>query len=141
VHFHDFHPTYAAYAHVPNVALFSQQIEALRDLLTSAGPDERQGKDIDYLLALGDCFTLVVYGHLVLENAEYFGADNALLDQMFDVFIRDMNHYALTVYGKTSNSALQREKALALITAPVSDEARFEEIWGRVNSLVGVYQG
>ena len=140
VRFHDYTPTYAAYAHVPNVAVFTGQVEAFRDLLMTAGPDEQQGKDIDYLLALGDCFTLVVYGHLILENTEHFGADDALLDQMFDVFVRDMNHYAMNVFGKTSNSAAQREKALALVAAPVADDARFEEIWNRVNALVGTYQ-
>jgi len=60
---------------------------------------------------------------------------------MFDVFVRDLNHYAMTVYGKASNSARQREKALALVAAPVADEARFTEIWDRVNALVGVYGG
>jgi len=41
----------------------------LKTFLTTATPDEAQQKDTDFLLALGELFTLVVYGQLILENA------------------------------------------------------------------------
>jgi acyl-CoA dehydrogenase len=39
-------------------------------MLFAAPPDEAQRKDIDFLLAGGEIFALVVYGQLILENAK-----------------------------------------------------------------------
>ena len=60
---------YAAAAGIPNVALFTEQAEAFTQLLLTAAPDDEQQKDLDFLLALGDIFTLIVYGQLILEQA------------------------------------------------------------------------
>ena len=38
-------------------------------MLARATPTEEQAKDVDFLLAVGELFTLVVYAQLVLENA------------------------------------------------------------------------
>ncbi|MGZ4174001.1 MAG: acyl-CoA dehydrogenase, partial [Solirubrobacteraceae bacterium] len=68
IQFHDWRPAYAAFAEaVPNVGVFLEQAEGLCSLLSSAPPDEAQQRDLDFLLTLGDLFTLVVYGGLVLE--------------------------------------------------------------------------
>ena len=39
-------------------------------MLMTAKPNQEQQKDFDFLLNLGGLFTLVVYGQLILENAQ-----------------------------------------------------------------------
>ncbi len=43
---------------------------------------------------LGELFTLVVYGQLILEQAELTGQDRDVIDQLFDVLVRDFSAFA-----------------------------------------------
>ena len=74
-------------------------------LLAKAPPDEAQTQDIDFLLAVGEIFTLVVYAQLVLENAEIYEVDGDLVDQIFDVLVRDFSQFAVQLHGKPSSTA------------------------------------
>ena len=47
-----------------------------------------------FLLALGELFTLVVYGQLILENARLYAIDDDTVDQIFDFMVRDFSKYA-----------------------------------------------
>ena len=139
IHFHDYRLAYDA-VDMPNVNLFKEQIEAFRHLLVKAGPDESQAKDIDYLLALGECFCLIAYGQLILENVSHFKLEDALLEQVFDFMLRDMSGFALNIFSKTSSTADQKQLALDIIRAPVSDQTRFDSIWQEhVFALKGQY--
>jgi hypothetical protein len=57
---------------LPNVKLFQEQTSVLQEFLATATPDEAQQKDVDFLLALGELFALVVYAQLILENARIY---------------------------------------------------------------------
>jgi acyl-CoA dehydrogenase len=139
VQFHDYKLAYDTIDQ-PNINLFKQQIEAFRGLLAKAGPDEQQSKDIDFLLALGECFCLIVYGQLILENAPHLEVKEDLLEQIFDFMVRDMSASALGIYSKTSSSPDQKRLAMEIICAPVSDPVRFDSIWQQhVYALKGVY--
>lgn len=142
VRFHDYRIAYDG-VDLPNVSIFKEQIKLFKKLLVEAGPDERQMKDIDYLLGLGECFTLIAYGQLILENRKNFPElDDALLDLIFDFMVRDMSAYALAIHNKTSSSDAQRKAALAMIKAPAFDKAGFESVWnGHVYALKDVYPG
>ena len=61
--FHDYAPVFAGYD-LPNVALFVEQIAAFRELMTAATPDEAQRRDLDFLMALGEIFVLIVYAEV-----------------------------------------------------------------------------
>jgi acyl-CoA dehydrogenase len=139
IRFHDYQLAYDSFD-APNANLFKEQIEAFKLLLIKAGPDESQAKDIDYLLALGECFCMIVYGQLILENAAYFEAESALLEQIFDFMVRDMSAHALGIYSKTSSNEDQKRLAMDIIRAPVSDPERFDKIWKEhVFALKGQY--
>ena len=121
--------------------MFRQQIEAFRKLLMTAGPDQQQQRDIDYMLSMGELFTLIVYGHLILEKALMEDTDPDLLNQMFDVFVRDFSVYATELYGKPGNSETQRTLIRDLIHAPVADPCQFERVWQKqVYSLKDQYR-
>jgi acyl-CoA dehydrogenase len=139
IRFHDYNETYARFD-LPNIDVFKQQIEGFRKLLAAAGPDESQQRDIDYLLALGELFTLIVYGHLMLEKALMDDTGSELLNQVFDVFVRDFSVYATQLHGKPSNSDAQRALIRELIQAPVADPEQFDRVWReQVYALNGQY--
>ncbi|MBW2218348.1 MAG: acyl-CoA dehydrogenase, partial [Deltaproteobacteria bacterium] len=63
-----FHDPSIAYNSIdlPNVNVFKEQIEIFKELLVQAPPDKEQIKDIDFLLIMGELFTLVPYGQLII---------------------------------------------------------------------------
>ncbi|MDX8146026.1 acyl-CoA dehydrogenase [Lentzea sp. BCCO 10_0061] len=140
IQFHDWEPIYAEHAHLPNVALFHEQANAIKTLLTTAAPDADQQKDLDFLLNLGHLFTLVVYGQLVLEQAKITKTDQSVLDQIFDVLVRDFAGYATALHGKASSTEAQQQWAVAQIRKPHVDQARFDAVWQQVEALSGRYE-
>ncbi|MGW4109953.1 acyl-CoA dehydrogenase [Actinosynnema sp. NPDC004786] len=140
VRFHDWETAYREHAHVPNAALFHEQARALRTLLATAAPDEEQQRDLDFLLTLGHLFTLVVYGQLVLEQARITDLDTDVLDQVFDVLVRDFSAYAVGLHGKASSTEAQQRWAVEQVRRPVVDRDRFERVWARVAALSGTYE-
>jgi len=140
IQFHDWEPIYTAHAHLPNVRLFHEQAKAIKTLLATAAPDENQQKDLDFLLNLGHLFTLVVYGQLVLEQARITGTDEHLVDQIFDVLVRDFAGYATALHGKASSTEAQQQWAVQQIRKPHVDQARFDAVWQQVVALSGQYE-
>jgi acyl-CoA dehydrogenase len=128
IQFHDYNLAYALYD-LPNIHLFREQIETLKTFLATATPSEVQQKDTDFLLALGELFTLVVYGQLILENARLYQVDDDTVDQIFDFMVRDFSKYALQLYSKPSATSQQMDICLKMIRKPVMDMARFNRVW------------
>lgn len=140
VRFADWRAVYEQYAHVPNVARFTEQAGALRTLLETAPPAEDQQTDLDFLLTLGELFTLIPYGQLILERAAQTRLDDDLLDQIFDVFVRDWSAYATALHGKASSTGKQQAWALQAIAKPVVDAARAGRVFERARGLAGAYE-
>jgi acyl-CoA dehydrogenase len=129
IRFHDYAPVYERFGSVPNVALFREQTELFKQLLATATPTDAQQKDVDFLLAVGEIFTLVVYGQLVLENAELLGMDRDTVDTIFDFMVRDFSRFALQLHAKPSSTPRQMELCLAAIRKPAADVARTDRVW------------
>lgn len=140
VQFADWAPVYERNLSVPNVERFYEQVVAFKDLLATAAPDADQQRDLDFVLVVGHLFTLVVYGQLILEQAELTGLDRDLVDQIFDFQIRDFSSYAVALHGKPSSTVAQQEWALAAIRKPVADTARFDRVWEQVAAYDGAYE-
>src|SRR4051795_6528768 len=134
IQFADWRAVYAEAAHVPNVARFAEQAEGLVKLLSTAPPNEEQQKELAFLLTLGELFTLVVYGQLILEQAALTGVDDATVDAIFDVMVRDFSGYAVTLHGHPTASEEQCRWALANVRQPAADRDRSEAVWQAVES-------
>ena len=128
VRFHDYAPIFEQ-SDLPNVQLFRQQIAQFKELLAFATPSERQQKDVDFLLALGEIFALVVYGQLILENAAIYSIEPDILEQIFDCLVRDFSRYALNLYHKPSSTPEQMKYSLGMIQKPAVDEDRYHWVW------------
>jgi acyl-CoA dehydrogenase len=140
VQFADWTPAYERNIEVPNVAVFYEQAKALKTLLATAGPDAAQQKDLDFLLNVGHLFSLIVYGQLILEQAEIIGLDRDVLDSIFDFQVRDFSSYAVALHGKPSSTQAQQDWALGVIRKPAVDAERFGRVWEQVRSYDGAYE-
>ncbi|GAA3934509.1 acyl-CoA dehydrogenase family protein [Actinoplanes auranticolor] len=140
IRFHDWRIAYDAHAGVPNVARFREQADGLCALLRAHAPDAEQQSDLDFLLALGQLFALVVYGQLILEQADLTGLDSGLLDEMFGLLVQDFSAYATELGGKAATTEEQAAWALAHVRRPVWDAARTAAVWEDVVALCGAYE-
>jgi acyl-CoA dehydrogenase len=139
IQFHDYAPAYDS-VDIPNVHVFEEQIAVFKEFLLQATPSAEQATDLDFLLTLGELFTLVPYGQLILENKKIYDVDDEVIDQIFDVLVRDFSKYALQLYSKTSSTSRQMELCLQMIRKPVVDTDRFERVLANhIYSLRGAY--
>jgi acyl-CoA dehydrogenase len=146
IRFHDFGKAYGSVT-LPNVEVFKRQIEVFREFLMASAGDAAaaavQAKDIDFLLSLGELFTLVVYGQLVIEyrNLNRAEVPDELLDRMFDFMVRDFSKFALQIYEKPTSTAQQMELCRRMIEKPVTDAATAERVWlEHVHALRDAYR-
>jgi acyl-CoA dehydrogenase len=139
IRFHDYRPVYGS-SSLPNVRIFAEQIELFREFLLKAMPDSSQQKDIDFLLAVGEIFTLVVYGQLILENAVLSSVSDDIVDQIFDFMVRDFSKFALQLYAKPSTTELQMELCQRMIRKANVDTERYQRVLNtHVYPLQGAY--
>jgi alkylation response protein AidB-like acyl-CoA dehydrogenase len=136
IRFPDWRDAFTPFQDLPNVARFREQADGFAALPVA----KEQHGDLDFLLAIGHLFALIVYGQLILEQAASTGLDRQLVDEIFAVLIRDFSGYATELHGKSATTDEQAAWALAHVRRPVPDEARTAAVWQRVLDLVGAYE-
>jgi acyl-CoA dehydrogenase len=140
VQFHDFHIAYNSFD-LANIKIFKEQIEVFRDMMKNCPPDKAQKMNPDFMLTLGELFTLIAYGQLILENAKIYGISEDIIDQLFDCMVRDFSAFGLQLYQKPQSTAEQMAYSQKMIRKPVLDEARYERVWkDHVYALKDVYE-
>jgi acyl-CoA dehydrogenase len=127
IKFHDYRLAYNS-VNLPNVRIFKKQIGTLKKLLLLARPKKDQIKDFDFLLNLGELFTLVAYGQLIIEKFQLDNFDADILEQIFDFMIRDFSRYALNLYSKTNTTAPQKYFCKRMIRKPVKNKDRSKRV-------------
>lgn len=123
----------------PNVQIFKEQMELFRTLLICAPPSKEQAGNIDYMLAAGELFTLIVYAQLILENSKIYETDNDLLEQIFTFLVKDYSSFALQMILDQENSADQEEIYYKMIKKPVKVAGGFQRVWDQVYALKDQY--
>ena len=142
VQFHDFMPIFEANNGLPNVSTFISQVEIFMEMLEKAGPDKMQDMDPSFSLPLGEMFSIVVYGQLILEQAKFDNIDPDILNQIFDFMVRDFALFALQIYFNHNTNDEQRAfcKEIMLIK-PVADPEQHNRVWEKyVFALNGEYE-
>ncbi len=139
IRFHDYREVYDRHS-TPNLEIFKKQIKQFRTMLMGARPKKDQLMDVNFLLALGEIFTLVVYGQLILEQTEIEPMDKDLLDTVFDFLVRDFSSFALNLHNQPSSTATQRFFCRRMIQKQDADAQRFERVWQNVYALRDAYQ-
>lgn len=128
IQFDDYNKIYNS-RNTPNIKIFKKQIKLLKQLLIFARPSKEQSKDIDFLLILGELFTLVVYGELIIDNANIYKVKDDLLDQIFNFIVRDFSKFALQLIAKPQTNFKQRFIAKRMIKRQNIDQEQFLTIW------------
>lgn len=134
IQFHDFQVAYAKVSS-PAATVFKKQIDVFKQFLIASVSDPNatalQGKDIDFLLSLGEVLTLVAYGQLLIEYRELHPEEISedLLEQIFDFMVRDFSKFALQLFSKPTSTPRQMELAQRMMMKPPADPARFQRIW------------
>ncbi|MCK7513926.1 MAG: hypothetical protein MZV70_64510 [Desulfobacterales bacterium] len=111
----------------------SSQIALFKEMLEKAGPDKAQDMDPSFSLPLGEMFSIVVYGQLILEQAELDSVDPDIVNQIFDFMVRDFcplcsgKSMARTTPGYDEQRAYCKE--IMLIKAQ-RDDAQYNRVWG-----------
>jgi acyl-CoA dehydrogenase len=141
IQFHDYKPVFEANKGMPNVATFMKQIAIFREMLEKAGPDEAQDMDPSWSLPLGEMFSIVVYGQLILEQASISGTDSDILNQMFDFMVRDFAQFAMQIYGNHSSRDAQRDYCVKImLIKAVPNSEQYDSVWQQyVSVLNGEY--
>lgn len=138
IQFHDYNLAYNLFS-TPNIEIFKQQIDLFKAMLIKAPTNEAQQKDIDLMLNVGQLFTLIVYGQLILEEAKFQNLSLDLIDQIFDFMVRDFSKYATELYGRQGLNQEQAEWVSKLIKKADINIKRFDTIWNEVHQLNGLY--
>jgi len=141
IQFHDYKPVFEANKGLPNVAAFMKQIAIFREMLEKAGPDEAQDRDPSWSLPLGEMFSIVVYGQLILEQAGITGIDSDIVNQMFDFMVRDFAQFAMQIYGNHSSRDAQRDYCVKImLIRAVPNSGQYNSVWQQhVSVLNGEY--
>ena len=141
VQFHDYKPVFETNKQLPNVAIFIQQINLFKEILEKAGPDKAQDMDPSWSLPLGEMFSIVVYGQLILEQAKFDNVDPDIINQIFDFMVRDFSRFALQIYGMHNTKDEQRDYCTKIMMLKSQgDEEQYNRIWSKyVFPLNGEY--
>ncbi len=138
IRFPDYRAAYEGFDS-PNITVFKEQMELFRELLITAPPSKEQAKNIDYMLAAGELFTLIVYGQLILENSRIYGTDVDVVEQIFTYLVKDFSGYCLEMVLSHENSPAQEEFFNKMIKKPIKNNESFESVWQKVYGLRDQY--
>lgn len=140
--FHNYKKAYDS-KDLPNINIFKEQIKAYEEFLIASGLElkDQMMNDFDYLLAVGELFTLVAYGQLIIESAAMENVDDAVLDQIFDFMVRDFADFGLELYSKPSSTKGQQDACMKMLKRPDANQERFDSVLdNHVYSLIDAYE-
>jgi acyl-CoA dehydrogenase len=130
VQFNDYRPVFDEFKSLPNVSVFIKQIGLFREMLEKAFPDKVQEMDPSFSLTVGEMFSIVVYGQLILEQAKIDNLDKDIVNQIFDFMVRDFSGFGLQIYAKATTNEVQRGYCKEImLMMPVPDPAQYDGIW------------
>jgi len=84
-------------------------------------PLRPQQKDIDFAFGVGQLFATVPYAQLILEEAALSGVDEALIDEIFGLLVRDFNTYAVELNDKAATTDEQARFAMRMVRRSAFD--------------------
>lgn len=116
-------------ANLPNILIFKEQLQLFREFILKFPPTKQQASNFDFLLNLGSMFTQIVYGQLIIEMITLDTQDQLLLNQIFNVLIRDFSKYAASLASHTLVETKQAEALKAMLSAPNWDANEYNTFW------------
>ena len=136
-------PPTTPFADVPNVARFREQAEGLCD--AARPPRRRRGaaaRPRTSCSPLGELFTLVVYGQLILEQAQLTGArPRRRSTRSSTCSCATSPPTRSTLHGQASSTEAQQAWALEHVRKPGrATPSASRRVWEQVEALAGAYE-
>jgi len=125
----------------PNLNIFKLQIKTFVELIQELQLSKEDATDIDLMLSIGELLTLIIYGQLILEFAEFDKTDLDTIDMIFHVFIRDFSRFATELAGKEKISEKSSISCLKLVQKAHYDQTQIDSFYQKsVLSLKDTYR-
>jgi acyl-CoA dehydrogenase len=99
---------YAPLQSVPNVELFTEQVCAFQKFVRASLSSLNPSTNTAVQIALGRCFSAVVYGQLVAENCFLAGIELPIVAVMFQCLLEDLSAEALQLSAHFAHESIQR---------------------------------
>ena len=109
---------YRLLASTKAVAPFLRQVEAFREIATARSAGDVETSDMQFEMALGQCFATIVYGQLIAENAVRLNVPEAMTSSIFAVLVGDLSTLALQLAAIPGISSATRESLSGMIEVP-----------------------
>ncbi len=140
IQFHDYKKVFDQFD-LPNVKEFARLVEIFKEMLRVAPATTEQKKNFDFVLNIGKIFASIVYGQLILENVKNYPLDLDVLDEIFEIAVRDFSTFALKLRDKPQITMTQEMFCTQMISRPKTDEARSNRVWkNHVAPLKDLYE-
>jgi acyl-CoA dehydrogenase len=127
---------YQPLAHVPNVRLFSRQVEACRllieDRLKAKMPDDSR-----LAMCYGHCMATIAYAQLIADNARLHNVASPMISAIFHLLIMDLSNAALALAALPGVDANMRRRARRAVATPRSSESDWAFVAERASNFGG----
>ncbi len=131
VRFPDYLQAYRPLESHQNVAAFVKQATAFRGFVIGGIASHTRGEDATGLrIALGRCFSTIVYAQLIAERCAASPASASMIAIMFHALIEDMSGEALRLAALLPPDSDQRGQLERMITAPRTEAADIQAVTG-----------
>jgi acyl-CoA dehydrogenase len=128
VAFRHFLEAYRPLMSIPSVAVFAHQVEIFRQLATQERPQQEGLSNLDYEMALGQCFATVVYGQLIAENAVRLEIPGEMTSAIFSVLVEDLSSLALRLVAIPDIDDSNRDRVLQMVAVPAVSAADWDVV-------------
>jgi len=121
---------YKLLAGIPNIQTFVRQVRAFRELFTGASSATHElAADVGLTIAVGKCFSAVVYAQLVAENASAAQVPPAVTSVVFHGLIEDLSIEAVRLATLFPHGSAHRSMLKRVIRVPRTTRADIETVF------------
>jgi len=132
VRFAHYLDAYHPLASVPNVRLFARQVKAFRLFLFRGVPVEDPKQDVEVVVALGECLSVIAYAQLVAEHCVLAGVPKPVVSVLFHQSIEDLSLKATRLAGLPQTGTLARLLLGRVPAVPRTTRADLDAVAARV---------
>jgi len=105
------------------ISSFLRQIEVFREIASARSAGTFESSDLQFEMALGQCFATIAYGQLIAENAARLHLSDAMTSSIFAVLVEDLSTLALRLAAIPGLSSAMRDTISRMLEIPIVEEA------------------
>jgi acyl-CoA dehydrogenase len=111
---------------VPNVELFSAQVEAFRSFAADGISTLNPSGDVGLAIAIGRCFSIIAYAQLVAENCHLAGVAPPIVSMIFHGLMEDLSAESLKLSAMFPRDSVQATQLRGVVQVPQTSTTDIE---------------